>query len=95
MFYYIPAVKTSQYKMPAAIEKCVRKQSIRYMHNKNHFSLEYFQFMRRLLMTNVHYVQLPAGQDKLVSIELAGQKWSITWSDQRPVLLFTTYLLFC
>ena len=69
MFYYIPAVKTSQYKMPAAIEKCVRKQSIRYMHNKNHFSLEYFQFMRRLLMANVHYVQLPAGQDKLVSIK--------------------------
>jgi len=69
VFLFYSAVKTSQYKMPAAIEKCVRKQSIRYMHNKNHFSLEYFQFMRRLLMTNVHYVQLPAGQDKLVSTD--------------------------
>ena len=58
--------RTSQVKMPEAIEKCVRKQNIQFMHNKTQYCLEYFQFMRKLLSCNTPYVQLPPGQDKLV-----------------------------
>jgi ubiquitin carboxyl-terminal hydrolase 9/24 len=57
--------KTSQVKMPASIERCVRKQNILYMHYKNQFCLEYFQFMLRLLTCNAQYVHPLQGQDKL------------------------------
>ena len=68
IFWHLAANKTSQVKMPAMIERCVRKQNIQYMHNKNQFSLEYFQFMRKLLTCNAPYVQPLQGQDKLVSV---------------------------
>lgn len=35
-------------KMPSAIERSVRRQNISFMHTRNQFSAEYFQFMRRL-----------------------------------------------
>ncbi|XP_014240200.1 probable ubiquitin carboxyl-terminal hydrolase FAF-X [Cimex lectularius] len=35
-------------KMPVAIERSVRRQNISFMHTRNQFSAEYFQFMRRL-----------------------------------------------
>ncbi|BES97389.1 ubiquitin carboxyl-terminal hydrolase [Nesidiocoris tenuis] len=35
-------------KMPAAIERSVCRQNISFMHTRNQFSPEYFQFMRRL-----------------------------------------------
>ena len=54
--------------MPASIERCVRKQNIQFMHNKNHFSLEYFKFMIKLLMCNGQFVQLVQGQEKLVCV---------------------------
>lgn len=59
--------KTSQVKMPASIERCVRKQNILYMHYKNQFSLEYFQFMRNLLTCNAQYVQPLPNQEKLTA----------------------------
>ena len=53
--------------MPAAIERYVRKQNIEFMHNKNQYSMEFFQFMRKLLTCNAPYVQPQPGHDKLVS----------------------------
>ena len=44
-------------KMPSTIERCVRKQNILFMHNKNQFSVEYFQFIRKLIMCNSLYIQ--------------------------------------
>ncbi|CAG2062769.1 unnamed protein product, partial [Timema podura] len=39
-------------KMPPAIERSVRKQNIKFMHNRNQFSAEYFQFVRKLVSCN-------------------------------------------
>ncbi|CAH1782281.1 unnamed protein product [Owenia fusiformis] len=57
--------KTSQVKMPMAIERCVRKQNIQFLHNRSQFCVEYFQFIRKLLMCNNPYIQLQGGHDKL------------------------------
>lgn len=38
--------------MPQAIEQSVRKQNIKFMHNRNQFSPEYFQFIRKLVSCN-------------------------------------------
>ena len=65
-FALLAANKCSLVKMPAPIENLVRKQNIKFMHNKNQFSMEYFQFMRRLLTCNALYVALQPGQEKLV-----------------------------
>ncbi|XP_074657837.1 ubiquitin carboxyl-terminal hydrolase 9X-like [Tubulanus polymorphus] len=43
-------------KMPLKIERCVRKQNTQFMHSKNQFSMEYFQFIRKLLMCNQPYL---------------------------------------
>ena len=52
-------------KMPAPIERCVRKQNVLYLHNRNQFSAEYFRFMRRLLLCNIPHGQ-QTSDDKLV-----------------------------
>ncbi|CAH0386901.1 unnamed protein product [Bemisia tabaci] len=39
-------------KMPSAIEKSVRRQNVKFMHTRNQFSLEYFQFIRYLTSAN-------------------------------------------
>jgi hypothetical protein len=39
-------------RMPNAIERSVRRQNIQFMHNRNQFCSEYFQFMRRLITCN-------------------------------------------
>lgn len=43
--------------MPSVIEKSVRRQNIQFMHNKTQFSVEYFQFIRKLVMSNVAVFQ--------------------------------------
>ena len=64
---FCSANKSSTVRMPAAIERLVRKQNIQFMHNKNHFSMEYFQFIKKLLTCNQHHIQIQPGHDKLVS----------------------------
>jgi len=39
-------------KMPSAIERSVRKQNIKFLHNRTQFCSEYFQFMRKLVTIN-------------------------------------------
>ncbi|KAJ8679779.1 hypothetical protein QAD02_015566 [Eretmocerus hayati] len=41
-------------KMPPAIEYSVRKQNIKFLHNRNQFNIEYFQFIRKLVSCNPH-----------------------------------------
>ncbi|XP_052271352.1 probable ubiquitin carboxyl-terminal hydrolase FAF-X [Dreissena polymorpha] len=55
--------KSNPIKMPQAIEKCVRKQNIMFMHEKTQFCSEYFQFMKKLLTCNQFYTH--GTQDKL------------------------------
>jgi hypothetical protein len=54
-------------KMPAPIERCVRKQNLLFLHNRNQFSAEYFRFMRRLLLSNVPHTPTALSDDRLVS----------------------------
>ncbi|XP_016350844.1 probable ubiquitin carboxyl-terminal hydrolase FAF-X, partial [Sinocyclocheilus anshuiensis] len=74
--------KPYQVKMPSAIERSVRKQNVQFMHNRMQYSLEYFQFIRKLLTCNSVYLNSPPGQDHLlpeaeemamISIQLAAR----------------------
>uniref|UniRef100_A0A8C5P965 ubiquitinyl hydrolase 1 n=1 Tax=Leptobrachium leishanense TaxID=445787 RepID=A0A8C5P965_9ANUR len=74
--------KPHQIKMPTAIERSVRKQNVQFMHNRMQFSLEYFQFVKKLLTCNSVYLNPPPGQDNLmpepeeitmISIQLAAK----------------------
>ncbi|XP_073422132.1 ubiquitin carboxyl-terminal hydrolase 9X isoform X1 [Dendrobates tinctorius] len=74
--------KPHQIKMPSAIERSVRKQNVQFMHNRMQFSLEYFQFIKKLLTCNSVYLNPPPGQEHLmpepeeitmISIQLAAK----------------------
>lgn len=54
-------------KMPPAIEYSVRKQNIKFMHNRNQFSAEYFQFIKKLVSCNPHNINRQNMNEKLVS----------------------------
>jgi len=62
-------------KMPAPIERCVRKQNVLYLHNRNQFSAEYFRFMRRLLLCNIPHGQQTV-DEKLVSLIFAAVRFT-------------------
>ncbi|KAM4560871.1 ubiquitin carboxyl-terminal hydrolase 9X isoform 4-T4 [Fundulus diaphanus] len=55
-----------QVKMPSVIECSVRKQNVQFMHNRMQYSLEYFQFIKKLLTCNSVYLNPPPGQDHLL-----------------------------
>uniref|UniRef100_H2QZC4 Ubiquitin specific peptidase 9, Y-linked n=1 Tax=Pan troglodytes TaxID=9598 RepID=H2QZC4_PANTR len=68
--------------MSPAIERSVRKQNVKFMHNRMQYSLEYFQFVKKLLTCNGVYLNLAPGQDYLlpeaeeitmISIQLAAR----------------------
>ncbi|XP_063559478.1 ubiquitin carboxyl-terminal hydrolase 9Y isoform X4 [Gorilla gorilla gorilla] len=68
--------------MSPAIERSVRKQNVQFMHNRMQYSLEYFQFVKKLLTCNGVYLNLAPGQDYLlpeaeeitmISIQLAAR----------------------
>uniref|UniRef100_A0A672P7L3 ubiquitinyl hydrolase 1 n=1 Tax=Sinocyclocheilus grahami TaxID=75366 RepID=A0A672P7L3_SINGR len=74
--------RTNQPKMPLAIEASVRKQNVQFMHSRMQYSLEYFQFVKKLLTCNSVYLNPPPGQDHLlpeaeeiamISIQLAAR----------------------
>lgn len=51
-----------QVKMPGVIECSVRKQNVQFMHNRMQYSLEYFQFVKKLLTCNSVYLNPPPGK---------------------------------
>lgn len=55
-------------KMPPAIERSVRRQNIKFMHNRNQFSCEYFQFIRKLASCNIPPPERQHNADKFVSM---------------------------
>ncbi|XP_048397467.1 probable ubiquitin carboxyl-terminal hydrolase FAF-X [Stegostoma tigrinum] len=76
------SIKPHQIKMPSVIERSVRKQNVQFMHNRMQYSLEYFQFIKKLLTCNSVYLNPPPGQDHLlpeaeelamISIQLAAR----------------------
>ncbi|KAM9850836.1 ubiquitin carboxyl-terminal hydrolase 9X isoform 2-T2 [Aulostomus maculatus] len=62
----ISTTKPHQVKMPGVIECSVRKQNVQFMHNRMQYSLEYFQFIKKLLTCNSVYLNPPPGQDHLL-----------------------------
>ncbi|XP_062303511.1 probable ubiquitin carboxyl-terminal hydrolase FAF-X isoform X2 [Osmerus eperlanus] len=77
-----PPTTPRQVKMPGAIECSVRKQNVQFMHSRMQYSLEYFQFIKKLLTCNSVYLNPPPGQDHLlpeaeeiamISIQLAAR----------------------
>ncbi|XP_067944193.1 ubiquitin carboxyl-terminal hydrolase 9X-like [Watersipora subatra] len=78
--------KSTEPKIPVAIERIVRRQNLNFMHNKNQFCAEHFQFMRKLINCNVQpvidfmqqyqsYNELPENLIELsfISVRLASQ----------------------
>ena len=47
--FFLPC---SDCKMPAVIERAVRKQNVHFLHNRIQYSVEFFQFMRKLATAN-------------------------------------------
>ena len=67
-------------KMPVAMERSVVRQNVRFMHSRSQFSLEYFQFIKKLLVANHDLLQRPlqerTSEDEqigLVSTQLASK----------------------
>ncbi|KAH9509417.1 putative ubiquitin carboxyl-terminal hydrolase FAF-X [Bulinus truncatus] len=69
-------------KMPAAIEKVVRRGNIRFMHEKSQFSVEYFSFIKKLVMCNQFHINQSLMENKvtpeieqisMISTELASK----------------------
>lgn len=52
-------------RMPAAIERSVWRQNIKFLHTRNQFSPEYFQFTKKLVSCNTPFVTLAPDQDRL------------------------------
>ncbi|XP_060232828.1 probable ubiquitin carboxyl-terminal hydrolase FAF-X isoform X1 [Meriones unguiculatus] len=68
--------------MSPAIERSVWKQNIKFLHNQMQYSLEYFQFIKKLLTCNAVFLKPTPGQDCLlpeaeditmISIQLAAR----------------------
>ncbi|CAF3635592.1 unnamed protein product [Rotaria socialis] len=58
-------------RMPISVQRSVRKQNIKFLHNRLLFSSEYFMFMKRLVQNNVQHLLsiLPQAQnDKKESV---------------------------
>ena len=47
--YFLPSLDCT---MPAVIERAVRKQNVHFLHNRIQYSVEFFQFMRKLVTAN-------------------------------------------
>ena len=43
-------------KIPAPIEKSIQEQNVRFLHHRNQYTHEYFQFMRKIINANAPYV---------------------------------------
>ncbi|CAF4338544.1 unnamed protein product, partial [Adineta steineri] len=58
-------------RMPLSVQRSVRKQNIKFLHNRIHFSPEYFHFMKRLVQSNVqvivNFFQQQHGENKVIT----------------------------
>ena len=67
-----PQTQQGVVKIPEVVEKLVRRENVNFMHAKMQYSVEYFQFMRKLLTCNQSLAQAQLNQDsRLVSSALS------------------------
>ena len=60
---------TNTIKIPQYILKSVHKKNIKFLHHRHHFSLEYFQFIKKLSQTNLYLCQSES-QVSLILLDL-------------------------
>ncbi|CAF0895252.1 unnamed protein product, partial [Didymodactylos carnosus] len=53
-----------QQRMPLSVQRSVRRQNIRFLHNRIHFSQEYFIFMKRLVQSNIQVISINIQQQQ-------------------------------
>lgn len=51
-----PLLDDQSQRMPLSVQRSVRKQNIKFLHNRIHFSPEYFHFMKRIVQSNVQVI---------------------------------------
>ena len=81
-------VPSQPLKIPSPIEKSIQKQNVRFLHHRNQFSAEYFQFMRKIIHCNVAYVQPPQSDPKALSLE--AEEIALTTVQLASKFLFTS-----
>jgi len=77
--------------MPPAIEHSVRKQNIKFMHNRNQFSAEYFQFIKKLVSCNPHNINRQNVNEKLVSSSYIYMQNSIFLINHHFIIVIFTF----
>ncbi len=83
-------------EMPGLIERSVRRQNIEFLHNRTQFSTEYFQFMKKLVISsstsfhNVSQQHLSKVRPILFSYSIHTLPWgtSVQWCGGCTVLLW-------
>ncbi|XP_078379070.1 ubiquitin carboxyl-terminal hydrolase 9X-like isoform X2 [Oculina patagonica] len=61
-------------QMPAVIKRAVRKQNVHFLHNRIQYSMEFFQFMRKLVAANATLENsLDMEQLSMISIQLVSK----------------------
>lgn len=56
--------------MPLSVQRSVRKQNIKFLHNRILFSQEFFTFIKRLVQSNVHQLANLSQQQQLQETEV-------------------------
>ena len=53
---FLGSKNSKKIKIPAPIEKSIQEQNVRFLHHRNQYTHEYFQFMRKIINANAPYV---------------------------------------
>ena len=73
--------------MPQAIDRVVRRGNVKFMHEKSQFSVEYFTFMKKLVVCNQFVINKAIQDNKVVSIVIISYLFC-------PVKLFLNIFMF-
>ncbi|XP_057352255.1 probable ubiquitin carboxyl-terminal hydrolase FAF-X isoform X2 [Manis pentadactyla] len=87
MIRYISELTRSHQIMSPAIGRSVWKENVQFMHNQMQYTVEYFQFMKKLLTCNGIYLSPAPGQDHLLP---EAEEISMTSIQLAAKFLFTT-----
>lgn len=83
-------------EMPTAIQRSVQTQNIKFMHNKNQYSVEYFHFIKKILQNNASYIlnlKTPVDTSNyLVDIESPEYNIAMSCTQLGSKFLFSTCL---
>ncbi len=91
------STKTSTTKLPHPIEKSIQKQNVNFLHQRNQFSPEFFQFMRKIINCNGNFVtqqlqqlQQQSGDESCKQLSAAAEEISMMTVHVASKFLFST-----